>query len=291
MKATFNISENRLLIKAIDEFYNIYSQVVTKTDPFVVNFCNKDLNVLVDLFKNYEIEENDGFVVVKIIKPIYLSYKLEKQEAATADISNMIMGKLQEMQLQINSQNTRIQGLEEQLEHGVILPGGGVIDKNEKQLYLCVGNKQNNQISMDNFYFSFGIFNKTHARSFTGTNIKSVKFLRNLDKFVYCDLHIDFTRNPYTRSGSCHYKAITDFSTLKYCKELTGIYFRYSLIVDISFMEELKELEEVYFVGCPELQTINVLAKLPNLKKFGYQNCPKIGSLPDFNSKVVVEKK
>jgi len=123
MKVTFNISKNRLLIKAIDEFYNIYSYIVTKNDPFVVNFCNKDLNILANLLKDYEIEENDGFVVVKITKPIYLSYKLEKQEAATADISNMIMGKLQEMQLQINSQNTRIQGLEEQLEHGVILPG------------------------------------------------------------------------------------------------------------------------------------------------------------------------
>jgi len=285
MKVTFNISENRLLIKAIDEFYNIYSHVVTKNDPFVVNFCNKDLNILGNLLKDYELEENDGFAVVKITKPIYLSYKLEKQEAATADISNMIMGKLQEMQLQINSQNTRIQGLEEQLENGVILPGYGVIDKNETELFLRNANNTNNT-SVANFqesqfsdfsYFSFPC--KRTLNPFYGNNIKPIKYLSKLRKFAISYHYISLINN------------VENFSSLKYCKDLTHFYVSYSNISDITFMEELTRLQEVYFFNCPQLQTINVLAKLPNLKKFGYSSCPKIGVLPDFNSKVIVEKK
>jgi transposase-like protein len=279
MKVSINVSENRLLIKAVDKFYNVYMHVVPNNDVFVVNFCNRNLNILEELLKNYEVEENDGFVVVKIEKPIYLSYKLVKQETNSGDISNMIIGKLQEMQLQINSQNERIKGLEEQLENGVILPGYGIIDKNETELFLRSIVNQNNFNQFGNTSFSdFKEYNFSCKRTlniFYGNNIKPIKYLNKLKKFaISYHSHSD--------------KNVVEFSPLKHCKKMTHFYVDFSNISDISFMEELTKLEEVYFVNCPEIQTINILANLPNLRKFGYKNCPKIGTMPNFNSKVEV---
>ena len=278
MKVSFSISENRLLLKAVDAFYNTYVHAVPNNDPFVVNFCNRDLKVLKELLEKYEVEENDGFVVVKITQPIFLSYKLQKEEHA-GDVSNMIIGKLQEMQLQIEKMGTRIGDLEEQLENGVILPGYGVIDINETELYLRVMYSNASYTNIERHTISIKV--NTNL-TFRGRNIEPIKYLKKLEKFIFCNGNESHYARPILE--------ISDFSPLQHCTNLKCIYFTFCNIVNIDFMEKLQLLEQVYFIYCPEIQNINVLTKLQNLKTVVIHQCPKIVTMPQFNSGIIVTK-
>ena len=96
MKLSFSVNDKRLLIKAVDDLFNIYSICITQADHFVVNYCNKDLNILSKLLQDYQIEENDEHIVLKVDNPIFLSYKLKKEQVSNENISTVLIGKIQE---------------------------------------------------------------------------------------------------------------------------------------------------------------------------------------------------
>jgi hypothetical protein len=79
MKAFIKKYNNHILIKAIDDFYDIYSTTILSNDMFVVNFCGKNLEKMEKLLQIYELENYDGYMMFKVEEPVVLSYKLEKE--------------------------------------------------------------------------------------------------------------------------------------------------------------------------------------------------------------------
>ena len=152
MKVTFSQNDKRILIKAVDDFFNVYTHVVTTNDPFVVNFCNGDLSKLSKLLSTYEIVENDEHLILKISEPICLSYKLNKEKQSNENINSLMLGKFQEMSDKIDGLLTRVDDLEDQLDNGVILPGYGVIEKKCTELILYT---ENISISMQHMRNNF----------------------------------------------------------------------------------------------------------------------------------------
>ena len=116
MKVSIQNNNNRLLIKAVDTFFNVYSTVITKNDDFVVNFCNKDLNIFEKLIQKYELEENDGYYNFNIIEPIFLTYKLKKQEKTEENTSKIFLNQIHELQEENKMLNEKIKIMNEEKE-------------------------------------------------------------------------------------------------------------------------------------------------------------------------------
>ena len=284
MKISFSVNDKRLLIKAVDNLFNIYSVCITLSDHFVVNYCNKDLSVLANLLQDYQIEENDEYIVLKVEKPIFLSYKLKKEQVSNENISTVLIGKIQEMNEKIDKLSERTSDLEEQLENGVVLPGYGVIEKSRKKLILYrntenVQKHRLNQIIRPPYFDSF-VFRNNNISSmvindeleFRGDSIKPLKYLKELT-------HIDFVSLN-----------LEDYSILENCQKLEEILFMDCQVKNIDFMLKIPSLKSIRFSNCKQLEDIQILSKLPNLTCVKLEDCSKIKSYPEFRSGVTFNK-
>lgn len=280
MKVTFSQNDKRIFIKAVDDFFNVYTHVVTTNDPFVVNFCNGDLSKLSKLLSTYEIVENDEHLILKITEPICLSYKLNKEKQSNENINSLMLGKFQEMSDKIDGLLTRVDDLEDQLDNGVILPGYGVIEKecSELILYGEKGNanyrRQGENFKRTQILIFSDINNKfcsiavDHQPPFMGNSLKSIKYLTELRRIHFVDLSIE------------------DYSILSHNQKLEEIIFLSCSVKDVSFMGKIKTLKKVCFGGCPNITDISVLSSLPQLSSLHISGCSGIKNKPELRSDV-----
>lgn len=290
MKLTFSTNEDRILIKYVDDHFNIYKCVVNQFDPFVSTFCGRNMGKMEKILKNNVIQEMDDHVILKVDEPVELQYILKKEKLPEGETFGMILGKIESIQEEIGKLQIRTSDLEEQLENGVILPGyaGGVIPKDTTELLLGVKIEYNNpdfrkighQNSGNNkntYYFpvsnggySNGNFNNNE---FTGNSIKPVAFLSNLQVFAF------------------HYnQETTDFTPLGKCIHLTELYFNSCNVSSLEFVRSLKKLQKIFFHTCPQLKDLNPLLECPALQEVTYQSCAGVQSVPNFPGNVKITK-
>ena len=64
MTLTFHRTEERLLIKYIDDAFNIFTCIIPYHDKFVVDYCNSKLEKLEKLLKNHIIKKHDNKIII-----------------------------------------------------------------------------------------------------------------------------------------------------------------------------------------------------------------------------------
>jgi hypothetical protein len=85
MTLTFHRTDERILIKYIDDTFNIFSCIIPYHDKFVIDYCNSKLQKLEKLLQNYVLEEHDNKIILKVEEPICISYTLNKQINTTGE--------------------------------------------------------------------------------------------------------------------------------------------------------------------------------------------------------------
>ena len=65
-----NRNDERILVKYVDENFNIYKCVINNSDNFVINFCKRNLEKMEKILKNGEIVEMNGHFLLKVEDPI-----------------------------------------------------------------------------------------------------------------------------------------------------------------------------------------------------------------------------
>jgi len=289
MKVNFYTSDEKIIVKCIDEHFNVYRCEIEQSDPFVDNFCSRNLRKFEKILKNYKLEEQEDKIILKIEIPIELKYILRKEKKPEGEALSMILGKLSNMEEEIIKLKSRTRNLEEQLENGVILPGyaGGVISKNTTELLLGVKKEYDNPDfrttfhsmtgqDKDNFYTNRGdvIFYDFNNHDFSGKSIKAVSFLNELNIFA---LHYN--------------QLVDDFSPLGNCPLLRELYFNSCNISNIDFTRNLKFLQKISFVNCPKVRDLSPLLDCHLLQEIYFQNCNNIQHLPKFSKNVEINYK
>ena len=79
MALTIHRTDERILIKYIDDTFNIFSCIIPYHDKFVIDYCNNKLEKLEKLLKNHILEEHDNKIILKVEEPICINYVLNKQ--------------------------------------------------------------------------------------------------------------------------------------------------------------------------------------------------------------------
>lgn len=280
MKVSFQVNDDSILIKCVDTHFNIYKCLINQYDPFVATFCGKKLDKLHKILLNHLIQEMDDHVILKVSEPVELQYILKKEKFNESESFSLILGKIESMEERICELEEQTESLElstseliEQLEQGVVLSGyaGGIIPKDTTELFLnvVVGGNLSSSIqfgSNDYLIFSKNISinnitewgqgvgsipftNIFFNTQFIGKSIKPVSFLENLQRFAI-----------HGRTD------ISDFSPLRKCTNLCGIYFFQSGISNIDFVLDLKKLTTISFNACSSLTKINQLTNCPSLQ-------------------------
>ena len=291
MKVTFQTNEDRILIKCVDDHFNIYKCVINQFDPFVSTFCSRNMGKMEKILKNYVIQEMDDHMILKVEDPVELQYILKKEKLPEGETFAMIIGKLESIEEEIGKLQLRTSELEEQLENGVILPGyaGGVIPKDSTELLLGVkedrtyhpdfkriGHPKSGN-NKDNYYCTWNdssnAFYRFNNNEFIGKSIKPVAFLSNLQVFAF------------------HYnQETTDFTPLGKCTNLMELYFNTCNVSSLEFVRTLKKLQKICFHTCPQLKDLNPLLDCPALQEVTYQSCAGVLTVPNFPGNIKITK-
>ena len=293
MKVTFQTNEDRILIKCVDDHFNIYKCVINQFDPFVSTFCSRNMGKMEKILKNYVIQEMDDHMILKVEDPVELQYILKKEKLPEGETFAMIIGKLESIEEEIGKLQLRTSDLEEQLENGVILPGyaGGVIPKDTTELLLGVKIEYNNpdfrrvgnpnggtnkdhfRVQMTNGGENYLLFHRVNNNEFIGKSIKPVAFLSNLQVFAF------------------HYnQETTDFTPLGKCTNLMELYFNTCNVSSLEFVRTLKKLQKIFFHTCPQLKDLNPLMDCPALQEVTYQSCAGVILVPNFPGNIKITK-
>jgi len=288
MKVTFSTNDDRILIKCVDDHFNIYKCVINQFDPFVSTFCSRNMGKMEKILKNYVIQEMDDHMILKVEDPVELQYILKKEKLPEGEAFAMIIGKLESIEEEIGKLQFRTSELEEQLENGVILPGyaGGVIPKDSTELLLGVKEENGNSdfkktphphsTSNRNYFVTNGgsiYFPRFNNNEFIGKSIKPVAFLSNLQVFAF------------------HYNQdVKDFTQLGKCKNLMELYFNTCNVSSLEFVRSLKKLQKICFHTCPQLKDLNPLMDCPSLQEVTYQSCAGVQSVPNFPGNIKITK-
>ncbi len=291
MKVTFTTNEDRILIKCVDEHFNIYKCVINQFDPFVSTFCSRNMGKMEKILKNYVIQEMDDHMILKVEDPVELQYILKKEKLPEGETFAMIIGKLESIEEEIGKLQLRTSELEEQLENGVILPGyaGGVIQKDTTELLLGVKEERvyhsdfkrighpNCSPNKDTYFIAGNQQNfdlcRINNNEFIGNSIKPVSFLSNLQVFAF------------------HYNQdVKDFNPLGKCKNLMELYFNTCNVSSLEFVRTLKKLQKICFHTCPQLKDLNPLMDCPALQEVTYQSCAGVLTVPNFPGNIKITK-
>lgn len=299
---TLTRQTDSLLIKATDERFNCYKVAIGARDPFVVNFCQGNLDMLLQLLQDNAssivVEEHDNDVTFLLSKPIVLKYVLRKEKLDGGDHGAMILGKISELVERLDVMDKRTQDLEEQLQYGVIIPGYamGVVPVDTKELYMTFGKWLFRGTSQFVRNVTGGYVESAERASnrnivcnynFEGTTLTPIKYLKNLKIFTFGVRNA--SNATISRSDECPVSS-EEFDVLANCKKLKSITIVGTNIADMSWSSELKDLETICLSDSPNLTDIRPLLECPNLKSVDVTNCPGIHSIPNFPSSVTVTK-
>ena len=296
------LSENMLMIKVVDNDYNIYKTGITKQHHFVQQFLNENLAALKEFLEqkdNIEIVEEINNMKVILRKPVHLEFNLPRQQ--TEGFENDIRKELVSKFSLLLQMEKRLSSIEKQLSYGVILPGyKSVLPADLETLYInfVLHYKDKNWLdeTLDNQGFK-SVQNDIQLKA--STNQRQG---HTTGHEVYLGKRI----NPYWFDGYT-------LEPIAYLKNLKRLFLRHieDTVTDISPIYQCSELEVLRVEGFPNLKTIDFshwpklklvilynLSSLDDIKtlekididELCILNCPKLLNVPTLASKVKIEK-
>lgn len=243
MALTFHRTEERLLIKYIDDTFNIFTCIIPYHDKFVIDYCNSKLEKLEKLLQNYDLEEHDNKIILKVEEPICISYTLNKQTNATGEQNGLILSKLKQLE-----KENKI--LKEKLEDSELI----YIDD-----YLIPINKGIITLYIKNLFYN----NIAEGNSI---DLSPLEACKKLTKFVF-EIHyisiLDITplHNLIELTIINSTNRIKSVLGLVNCKKL--IYLKFTNCIDSnvqkSIFENCTNLKELYITQCTEVMDFTKL--------------------------------
>ena len=243
MTLTFHRTDERILIKYIDDTFNIFSCVIPYHDKFVIDYCNSKLEKLEKLLKNYILEEHDNKIILKVEEPICINYTLNKNTNATGEQSGLILSKLKQLEKENKILKEKLEGLEPVYLDRYMIP----INKGIITLYI-------NNAFYNNVVDGISI------------DLSPLEVCKKLTKFVF-ELHyisiLDMTplHNLIELTIINSTNRIKSFLGLENCKKLT--YLKFTSCIDSNVQKSIFEncisLKELYITHCPDVMDFSKL--------------------------------
>jgi hypothetical protein len=248
MTLTFHRTQERLLIKYIDDTFNIFTCIIPYHDKFVIDYCNSKLEKLEKLLQNYDLEEHDNKIILKVDEPICISYTLNKQTNTTGEQTGLILSKLKQLEKENKILKEKLEDTELIYLDGYMVP----ISKGITTLNIC------NSILNIPLQYMF-------------IDLSALEVCKKLTKFVFnCSSYIntlDITplKNlvELTITGNT-IKSVLGFEN---CKKLSYLKFAYCNVVDIqkSIFENCTRLKELNITYCESVDLTNLQYTLERL--------------------------
>ena len=260
MTLTFHRTDERILIKYIDDTFNIFSCIIPYHDKFVIDYCNSKLQKLEKLLKNYVLEEHDNKIILKVEEPICINYILNKQTNATGEQSGLILSKLKQLEKENKILKEKLEDTE------LVYLDDYVVPISKGITTLCLS-----------FYLLLDYSSKT-SLDFSPLEVckKLTKVIINLHTIQIIDLTplkniIELT---ILNSTGTSIKSVLGFEN---CKKLTYLKFTYCNVIDIqkSIFENCTNLKELDITDCPDVMDFNKLQHtLERLTINNYKGAP-----------------
>lgn len=243
MALTIHRTDERILIKYIDDTFNIFSCIIPYHDKFVVDYCNSKLEKLEKLLKNYDLEEHDNKIILKVDEPICINYTLNKQTNTAGEQSGLILSKLKQLEKENKILKEKLEGLEPVYLDRYMIP----INKGIITLYI-------NNAFYNNVVDGISI------------DLSPLEVCKKLTKFVF-ELHyisiLDMTplHNLIELTIINSTNRIKSFLGLENCKKLT--YLKFTSCIDSNVQKSIFEncisLKELYITHCPDVMDFSKL--------------------------------
>jgi hypothetical protein len=243
MTLTFHRTEERLLIKYIDDTFNIFTCIIPYHDKFVIDYCNSKLEKLEKLLQNYILEEHDNKIILKVEEPICINYTLNKHNNATGEQTGLILSKVKQLEKENKILKEKLEDSELIYLNDYIVP----INKGITTLYL-----------------QYSLFhNYSGKKSLDFSPLEVCKKLRKV--IIYLDtiqiIDIIPLKNLVELTIENNSANIKSVLGLEYCKKLTCLKFMNCLDSNVqkSIFENCISLKELYITHCPDVMDFSKL--------------------------------
>jgi hypothetical protein len=234
MTLTFHRTEERLLIKYIDDTFNIFSCIIPYHDKFVVDYCNSKLEKLEKLLQNHDLEEHDNKIILKVEEPICINYTLNKHNTATGEQSGLILSKLKQLEKENKILKEKLEDTEPIYLNRYMIP----INKGITTLYL--------QYSLFHDYSTI--------KSLDLIPLEVCKKLTKVSIYLQNIQILDLTplKNLVEITIDNNSTSIKSFLGLENCKKLSYLKFMNCVDSNVhkSIFENCTSLKELYITNC-----------------------------------------
>ena len=234
MALTIHRTDERILIKYIDDTFNIFSCIIPYHDKFVIDYCNSKLEKLEKLLKNHMLEEHDNKIILKVEEPICINYTLNKQPTATGEQSGLILSKVKQLE-----RENKI--LKEKLED---------IEPIYLDRYTIPINKGITTLCLNNYLYII-------EPEYIILDISQLEVCKKLTKVVI----------------NLNYIQIIDLTPLKNLVELT-VDNCSNTIKSVLGLENCKKLSNLKFMNCQDTNNMKtIFENCTSLKELYINNC------------------
>jgi hypothetical protein len=243
MALTIHRTEERLLIKYIDDTFNIFSCIIPYHDKFVVDYCNSKLEKLEKLLQYHDLEEHDNKIILKVEEPICINYTLNKHNNATGEQSGLILSKVKQLEKENKILKEKLEDLEPVYLDDYMVP----ISKGITTLYLR--------------YNLFHNYSGKKSLDFSPLEVckKLTKVIIYLDTIQIIDL--TSLKNIVELTIDNNNASIKSVLGLENCKKLTYLKFMNCIDSNVqkSIFENCTSLKELYITHCPDVMDFSKL--------------------------------
>ena len=237
MTLTFHRNDERILIKYIDDTFNIFSCIIPYHNKFVIDYCNSKLEKLEKLLQNYVLEEHDNKIILKVEEPICISYTLNKQINTTGEQSGIILSKLKQLEKENKILKEKLEDIEPVYLDRYTIPINKAITTLCFNNYLYIIEPENTILDL----LQLEVCKKLTKVSICLSYIQIIDLtpLKNL-----VELNID---------NSCN--SIKSVLGLENCKKLSYLKFTNCTDSNVqkSIFENCTSLKELYITHCPDM--------------------------------------
>jgi len=244
MTLTFHRTDERLLIKYIDDTFNIFSCVIPYHDKFVIDYCNSKLEKLEKLLNNYILEEHDNKIILKVEEPICINYVLNKQTNTVGEQSGLILAKLKQLEKENKILKDKLEDTELIYLDRYTVP----INKGITTLYFT---SSNYIVEPENTILDLSPLEICKKLTKININLSYIQIidLTPLKNLVELKIH---------NNSSGYIKSVLG---LEYCKKLTYLKFMYceDSNTQKSIFENCTSLKELYITHCPDAMDFSKL--------------------------------
>lgn len=302
------VSENVLIIKVVDNDYNIYKTGITKQHHFVQQFLNENLVTLKEFLEqkdNIEIVEEINNLKVILRKPVHLEFNLIRQQ--TEGFENDIRKELVSKFSLLLQMEKRLSSIEKQLSYGVILPGyKTVLPVDLETLYINYVPSGIGSIKGLKETLSYSEFKLSNTDNHINTETFEYNCNNHQPQNILKSITFSARVNPYWFDGHT-------LEPIGYLKNLKRLFLRHieDTVSDISPIYHCSELEVLRVEGFPDFKSIDFshwpklklvilynlssLEDIKTLEKIDIDelcllNCPKLLNVPTLASRVKIEK-